>query len=201
MRFFLKSIDVRQIVKTGWTPPSTATTEWTIVQTGARLSNDTALHALCQALSPSEFSRISNCESAKKVWTILEITYEGTKIVKSAKLQMLISRFEEIKMLEEETFNEFYTKISDLRNSMVSLEKKVSNAKLIKKILRSLPERFRIKETTIEESKDLDDMKIEEIVGFLQTYEFFLPPVKKVKSIALKAAKGKRRVFFIRRHP
>jgi hypothetical protein len=88
-----------------------------------------------------------------------------------------------------------------LRNSMVSLEKKVSNAKLIKKILRSLPERFRIKETTIEESKDLDDMKIEEIVGFLQTYEFFLPPVKKVKSIALKAAKGKRRVFFIRRHP
>jgi hypothetical protein len=50
---------------------------------------------------------------------------------------MLISRFEEIKMLEDETFNEFYTKINDLRNSMVSLGKKVSDAKLIKKILRS----------------------------------------------------------------
>jgi hypothetical protein len=34
---------------------------------------------------------------------------------------MLISKFEEIKMLEEEIFGEFYTKISDLRNSMVSL--------------------------------------------------------------------------------
>jgi RNA-binding protein YhbY len=80
-------------------------------------------------------------------------------------------------MLEDKTFNDFYTKISNLRNSMVSLEKKVLDAKLIKKILRSLPERFRIKVTTIEESKDLDSMKIEELVGSLQSYEFSLPPV------------------------
>jgi hypothetical protein len=107
---------------------------------------------------------------------------------------MLISRFEEIKMLEEETFGEFYTKISDLRNSMVSLRKIVSDVKLIRKILRSLPERFRIKVTTIEESKDLDEMKIEELVGSLQTYEYSLPPVKKEKTIALKASKKKARV-------
>jgi hypothetical protein len=124
----------------------------------------------------------------------LETTYEGTKIVKSTKLQMLISKFEEIKMLEDETFNEFYTKISDLRNSIVSLEKKVSDAKPIKKILRSLPERFRIKVTTIEESKDLDDMKIDMLMGSLQTFEFSLPPVKKAETNALKAAKKKSRV-------
>jgi hypothetical protein len=68
---------------------------------------------------------------------------------------MLISRLEEIKMLEDKTFDEFYTRISDLRNSMVSLEKMISDVKLIPKILRSLPERFRIKVTTIEESNDL----------------------------------------------
>jgi hypothetical protein len=65
---------------------------------------------------------------------------------------MLISKFEEIKMLEDETFGEFYTKISDLRNLMVSLGKQISDVKLIWKILRSLPERFRIKVTTIEEN-------------------------------------------------
>jgi hypothetical protein len=32
-------------------------------------------------------------------------------------------------------------------------------------------------------------MKIEELVGPLQTYEFSSPPLKKIKSIALKAAK------------
>jgi hypothetical protein len=109
---------------------------------------------------------------------------------------MLISKFEEIKMSEDNTFNEFYTRISDLRNSMVSLGKKVSDAKLIKKILRSLPELFRIKVTTIKERKDLDDMKIEELMGSLQTYEFSLAPIKKAKTIALKAAKKKSRVSF-----
>jgi hypothetical protein len=104
---------------------------------------------------------------------------------------MLISIFEEIKMLEEETFGDFYTKMSDLRNSMVSLGKPVSDVKLIRKILRSLPKRFRIKVTTIEERKDLEEMKIEELVGSLQTYELSLPPVKKLKTISLKASKKK----------
>jgi phosphomevalonate kinase len=77
---------------------------------------------------------------------------------------MLILKFEEIKMLDDETFNEFYIRINNLRNSMLSLGKKVSDLKLIRKILRSLPKRFGIKVTTIEESKDLDSMKIEELV-------------------------------------
>jgi len=74
-------------------------------------------------------------------------------------------------MLENETFSEFYTRINDLRNSMVSLGKRVSDVKLIKKILRSLPECFRIKVTSINESKELDSMKTEELVGSRQTYE------------------------------
>jgi hypothetical protein len=45
--------------------------------------------------------------------------------------------------------------------------------------------------TTIEESKDLEEMKIEELVGPLQTYELSLPPAKKLKTIALKASKKK----------
>jgi hypothetical protein len=75
---------------------------------------------------------------------------------------MLISKFEEIKMLEDETFGEFYTKISDLRNSMVCLGKQILEVKLIWKILRSLPECSRIKVTITEESKYLEEMKIEE---------------------------------------
>jgi hypothetical protein len=130
MRFFLKSIDCWKIVETGWTKLADATPK-TVSEKNAWLTNDKALHALCQALSPSEFAKISSSESTKEAWEILETTYEGTELVKSAKLQMLISRFEEIKMLEDETFGEFYTKMSDLRNSMVSLGKTVSDVKLI----------------------------------------------------------------------
>jgi hypothetical protein len=130
MRFFLKSIDCWKIVETGWTKPEETNLEL-VSKKNARLANNKALHALCQALSPSEFTRISNCETAREAWKILETTYEGTKLVKSTKLQMLISRFEEIKMPEDGTFWEFYTKMSNLRNSMVSLRKSVLDVKLI----------------------------------------------------------------------
>jgi hypothetical protein len=76
---------------------------------------------------------------------------------------------------------------------MVSLGKQISDVKLIRKILKSLPERFRIKVTTIEESKDLEEMKIEELVGSLQTYEYSLPLVRKAKTIALKASKASKK--------
>jgi hypothetical protein len=39
-------------------------------------------------------------------------------------------------------------------------------------------------------------MKIEELVGSLQTYELSLPPIKKVKTIALKASKNKAKVSY-----
>jgi hypothetical protein len=66
MRFFLKSIDVWKIVESGWIKPEDTTDELTVAQTSVRLSNNKALHVLCQTLSLSEFARISNCESAQE---------------------------------------------------------------------------------------------------------------------------------------
>ena len=57
---------------------------------------------------------------------------------------------------------------------------------MVRKILRSLLESFRAKVTTIEESKDLDEIKIQELIGSLQTYELGLPSHKLGKSLALK---------------
>jgi hypothetical protein len=82
------------------------------------------------AISQTEHSRISNCDSAKNAWKILETTYEGTNLVKASKLQMLVSQFEDIKMLEDETFNDFFGKLSEIRNSMINLGKKVSDTKI-----------------------------------------------------------------------
>ena len=40
--------------------------------------------------------------------------------------------------------------------------------------------------TVIEESKDLDEIKVQELIGSLQTYELSLPNQRKGKSLALK---------------
>ena len=49
-----------------------------------------------------------------------------------------------------------------------------------------MPESFCAKVTAIEESKDLDDIKIQELIGSVQTYELSLPSQRKSKSLALK---------------
>jgi hypothetical protein len=92
-------------------------------------------------------------------------------------------------MQEDEPFDEFYAKLNAIRNSTINLGNKVYDAKMVRKIMRSLPERFRTKVITIEESNNLDSMRVEELVGSLQTYENTLPQPKKSKSIALKTVK------------
>ena len=62
--------------------------------------------------------------------------------------------------------------------------------KIVRKVLRSLPERFHTKITAIEESKDIDKIPLTGLVGNLQTYELGLTRIgksSKSKSIALKA--------------
>ena len=60
----------------------------------------------------------------------------------------------------------------------------------MRKVLRSLPERFHAKITAIEESKDIDKIPLTELVGNLQIYRLGLTRIEKSsksKSMALKA--------------
>ena len=103
-----------------------------------------------------EFKKISSTKVAKEAWTILETTYEGTKAVKTVKLQRLTSNFEEIRVEKDETFDEFYVKLKDIVNFAFNLGEFIAESKIVRKILRSLLERFHAKITTIEEVRDID---------------------------------------------
>ena len=116
----------------------------------------------------------------------METTYEGTKKVKDTKLQMLTIQFEELKMSEDESFDSFYGKLNEVVIAKFNLGEKMEDSEVVRKILQSLPESFRAKVTAIEESKDLHDIKVQELFGLLQTYELSLPSQRKSKSLALK---------------
>ena len=110
--------------------------------------------------------------------------------VKDSKFQRLTASFEEIKMEEDELFDEFYAKLKDIMNSAFNLGETIPKPKIVRKVLRSLPERFHAKITTIEKSKDIDKIPLTELVGNLQTYELGLTRIRKSsksKSMALKA--------------
>ena len=66
--------------------------------------------------------------------------HEGTKAVKINKLQQLTSKFESIRMFDDEPFNEFYTKLNDIVNSTYNFGEIYDQPKIVRKILRSFPE-------------------------------------------------------------
>ena len=92
-------------------------------------------------------------------------------------------------MEEDETFDELYAKLKEIVNSAFNLGEQIPKPKIVRKVLRSLLERFHAKITAIEESKDLDSIPLTKLIGNLQTYELGLARVGKAgkgKNIALK---------------
>ena len=92
-------------------------------------------------------------------------------------------------MDDDESFNEFYTKLKDIVNLAFNLGEQFQSLGFFRKILRSLPKRFHGKIIAIEESKDLDFIPLIERIGNLQTYELGLVRVgkgSKSKNLALK---------------
>ena len=188
MRAFLCSIDktIWDAVEVGWTRPEAAKSTWDKAALAAANANSKTLNAIFSGVSPDEFHRISHITVAKETWEILETTYEGIKKVKDTKLQMLTTKIEELKMGDDESFDSFYGKLNEIVIVKLFLGEKIEDAKVVRKILRSLLKSFRVKVTAIEESKDLDEIKIQELIRSLQTYELGLSSHKSSKSLALK---------------
>ena len=97
--------------------------------------NRMALNALFCGVTNEELKKISSTKVVKEVQTILETTYEGTKAVKTVKFQRLTSNFVEIRMKEDETFNEFYAKLKDVVNSTFNLGESIVESKIVRKSL------------------------------------------------------------------
>ena len=143
----MQSLDkkVWQAIEIGWTKLKEAPADWDEAKVKAANFNSKALNALFSAVTNKEFKKISSTETVNEAWTILQTTYEGTKAVKNSKLQRLTTSFEEIKMEEDESFDEFYAKLKDIVNSTFNLGETIPKPKIVRKVLRSLSERFHAK--------------------------------------------------------
>ncbi|KAI8557466.1 hypothetical protein RHMOL_Rhmol04G0013100 [Rhododendron molle] len=85
-------------------------------------ANNRALDILFGAVDVIEHRKLANCEIAKEAWDILVTCHEGTYVVKQSKLQRLTIEFKMIRMEEEETFNQFYSKLISIVNNCKTLE-------------------------------------------------------------------------------
>ncbi|KAG9447556.1 hypothetical protein H6P81_013684 [Aristolochia fimbriata] len=205
-KVFIKALDEKawKSVLTGWTPPTIINVagnitikpevDWTVAEDKTLNQNAKALNVIFYGVDQERFKLISTCESAKDAWEVLSTTYEGTAEVRLSKLQLLNHKFENLQMEEDETIAEYDARIRDIANEIFTLGRKIPEAEQVQKVLRSLTEKFAVKVAAIEECKDLDTLKYDDLMGSLRSYEMNIDAKKKRKeneeaSIALQVSK------------
>ena len=76
------------------------------------------------------------------------------------KFRKLTTGFEEIKIEEDKSFDEFYAKLRDIVNSSFYLGETIPEPKIVRNVLRSLLERFHANIIVIGELKDIDKIPL-----------------------------------------
>ncbi|GKA04400.1 DUF4219 domain-containing protein [Tanacetum coccineum] len=136
--------------------------------------NNEAKMVLYNALPKKEY------ETVKDIWKSLLITHQGNSKVKDKKIDPLVQQYEQFTILKEESTDEGF-----------------SSKNHVRKFLRALHPKWRAKVTTIEKSKDLSSLALDEFIGNLKVHEVVMEKdskiyrgkKEKVKSIALKVKK------------
>jgi hypothetical protein len=173
------------LVKDSTTPKTPG--EWSTQEADRVLLNTKAKLFIKSAMSREEYDRIMQCKTAKEMWETLQVHHEGTSRVKETRIDIGVRKFELFEMQEDESIDQMYGRFTIIINELNSLGKTYTTHEKIRKLLRCLTKSWRHIVTAITESKDLSQMKLEDLIGSLKAHESILQedkPVKK-KMIAL----------------
>ena len=122
-------------VEYGRENPATFISEWSTSQKDATAFNSKAMNTICNAVSIEEFKRMSNVEVAYTACNILQTVHEGIKAIKINKLQQLTSKFESIRMSDDESFDNYMLSLMILLILHIIWVKSMINLKLLGRFL------------------------------------------------------------------
>ena len=126
---------------------------------------------LFSSVSKIIFTRIMNLNSAKDIWDYLKSKYQGSEQTKDMKALNLTREFEMQSMKETETVKSYANKLLSIANKVCLLSKDFPNERIVQKLLVNIPEKYESKISALEESKDLSNITLGELVNALQTQE------------------------------
>lgn len=176
MIIFLKIIDITtwKVVVKGWKhllitsqDGSTSLKPEVDMSNDEALGNDKDLNVIFNGVDKKMIRLINTCTEAKEAWEILKTTHEGTYKVRMLRLQLITTKFKNLRMWEDESISKFNIRLHDMANSSFALGEKMSEEKLVRKILTYLPQKFDMKVTTIEEAQDLRTLKVDKLTDSL----------------------------------
>nr|XP_010317112.1 uncharacterized protein LOC101265058 [Solanum lycopersicum] len=93
--------------------------------------------------------------------------YQGTARVKRTHLEALRRNFETLQMKKGESVISYCARTMEISNKMRFHEEKMNNITIVEKILRSLMLKYDYVVCSIEESKDIDELSLDELQSSL----------------------------------
>ncbi|GKC73902.1 hypothetical protein Tco_1119785 [Tanacetum coccineum] len=132
----------------------------------------------------------------KEIWKTLLITHQGNSQVKNNKIDLLVQQYEQFVIFEDESIDSAFARFNTIITSLKSLSEGYSSKNYVRKFLRALNPKWRAKVTTIEESKDLTSLSLNELIRNLKVHEMIIKRDSEIvkakverKSLTLKAKK------------
>nr|XP_048326752.1 uncharacterized protein LOC125421576 [Ziziphus jujuba var. spinosa] len=172
MKALLGAQDMWEIVEKGHTKPKN---EDSLSQTqkdslrNSRKRDEKSFYLIY--LDDDAFEKNSEAKLAKEAWEKLQTSYKGVDPVKKVCLQTLRAEFETLHMKEEEAISDYFSRVLTVTNQIKRNGEKLDDVKIMEKILRSLDLKFEHIVAIIEETKELEAMTMEQLLGSLQAYE------------------------------
>ncbi|GJQ97723.1 zf-CCHC domain-containing protein [Tanacetum coccineum] len=158
--------------------------------------NNEAKMVIYNALPIKENERIFMCNTEKEIWKTLLITHQGNNQVKDNKIDLLVQQYEQFVISEDESIDSAFARFNTIITSLKALDEGYYSKNYVRKFLRALHPKWRAKVTTIEESKDLTSLSLDELIENLKVHEMIIKKDSEIvkakgerKSLALKAKK------------
>lgn len=172
MRVLLAYQEVLEIVSDGVEAlPENSNDDQRLAHKEATKKDRKALFLIHQCVDSGNFDKISSANSFKEAWDILNKSYAGADKVKRVRLQSLRREYENLVMEENETAAAYFTRFQTLVNLMKNCGETFTELQLVEKVLRSLTQKFDYIVCAIEESKDLSDLKMDDLQSSIEAHE------------------------------
>ncbi|KAK4399925.1 Retrovirus-related Pol polyprotein from transposon TNT 1-94 [Sesamum angolense] len=146
MKTYFQSQKLWELVEEGVTLPDDSSTSSSAEKgklENKKAKDSEALYYIQTAVADHIFPRISVATSAKEAWSILQKEYQGNAKVRIIKLQTLRRDFENMKMKDSETIDEYYTKVRELVNQLKAYGEDIPEKRVVEKLLISVTEKLK----------------------------------------------------------
>ncbi|KAH7858102.1 hypothetical protein Vadar_020022 [Vaccinium darrowii] len=174
MENFLRSKEYWQVVDSGVAEPAAGATLTETQKSeleALKLKDLKAKNYLFQAIDRSILETILCKDSSKLIWDSMKKKYQGNTRAKRVQLQALRREFEVLKMQPGESVSEYFSKTMAIANKMRIYGDKLEDVTIVEKILRSMTTKFNFVICSIEESKEIDTLSIDELQNSLLVHE------------------------------